>query len=243
LKILSQNQSFVRLYIQREKFVIRKQKKGDKFMLNKNLGDLNQRYSKIRVILHFICALIIIVISGLVIMSNSGEAFLEFGKISKVWSDSHKEILYIGDNIVIYHSAEHSLLDDFEREEQIQYELELEVLYYYAEKVGISVTDEQVKTKLITERKIAEYLVKKEDFNKLLNSLGMSEDEYWEWDKLFDITRKTLTVEKLLEHQRKIIEQKNENDSEIIIGEKLEKWRNDKIEEILEADNVKKIVN
>jgi len=207
------------------------------------LSIIYQRFLKFRILPHYIFIAIIMIISGVVIINSSAEDFLEFGKTTGVWSESKNEVLYIGDNIVLYNNADYLLMETVTRDEKIQNELGICALYYYATNLNISVTDEQVKVKLITDRKINDYFAKSEDFTEMLYGLGMSEDEYWECDKLFDITKKTLTVEKLLQHQRKIIEQEYKNDSGVDINEKLKKWRIEKINEILEADNVKKVVN
>ncbi len=212
-------------------------------MKNVQLSIIYKRLLKFRILPHFILIVIILIISGVVIINSSAEDFLEFGKIKGVWSESKNEILYIGDNIILYNTADYSLPGTHNREDKIEFELETCALYYYATNINISVTDEQVKAKLTSDRIINDYIVNNEDFFEMLNGLGMSEDEYWDCKILFDITKKTLTVEKLLNNQRKIIEMECKNEPGIDIDEELEKWRLEKIEEILKTDNVRKIAN
>ena len=201
------------------------------------------KYSKYRISVHFIIIAIIVIISGIVIINSSAETLFEFGNMKRTNSSSKNEILYKGDKIILYDFTDYIPGNQFSREENIQLELERCALYFYAAGIDISVTDEQVKARIKTDRRINDYIANREDFYEMLHFLGLSEEKYWECDEIFIMTKRKLTVEKLLSYQRKIIQHNCVNESESEINRRLEKWRINKIDEVLKGDNVHKIYN
>ena len=153
----------------------------------------------------------------------------------------HGNAGYKGDHIVLYDSLGFDISDPVQKQEKIDSALSMEALFYLAQKDGMIVSVEEVKSKLESDRLAAENAENYDEFLAMISGMNMTVNEYWSWSRLGDVTQKIMTIDKLMKQQRGILAEEYKNNSEIDIEVKLEEWRLATVKNILDEDNVEKI--
>lgn len=198
--------------------------------------------SRARIALYFVIIFSLIsLVTGLVLTYDTNTSSFDIGRLIRERNSQEKKILYKGDHIVLYDSLSFNISDPSQKQKKIDFELGMEALYYLAQKEGVNVTNEEVKNKIENDRITTENAENYDQFLAMLSGMKMTADEYWSWERLGAVTRKVMTIDKLINHQRDILAKNNINNPEIDINAKLEEWRKETIKKVLDEDNVKKI--
>lgn len=223
--------------------MISKNKEGAKFMENDKKNDYTKKSIKTRFILFGIVFIVLLALgAGLISSYNSETWYFDLGRLAKNHKDDNSKILYKGDNITIYDSLEFDITDPAIRQKKIDAKLKLEGLYLAAIKMGITVSDEELNSKLAEDRRLAESAENYDsDFKAVLSGLSMTADEYWNWDSLRALTRRFMVVEELAKTQKEILAKQYENDTTVDIEVKYKEWAEKEAQDQLDADNVKRI--
>ena len=181
-------------------------------------------------------------VAGITLSYDFETRSFDLGRLVKLFNKSEKEVLYRGDNIVLYNYVEFDLAENETiRQNMITKRLGYEALQYYAQENGITVTETEIENQISKEKEAYDLVQDKESFTEMLTGMDMTEEEYWNSDMLRDSTRQILTYSKVLANRRIQIQESNPNFTSSEIGAELEKWKNETIERVLEEDHVKKV--
>lgn len=203
-----------------------------------------KKFFKLKFILFGIVFVFLLALgTGLAFSYDSETRSFDLGRLVKNHNIENEKILYKGDSVTIYDSLEFNISDDPAiRQKKIDASLKIEGLYLAAKKMGITVSDDELKTKLTQDRSAAESAENYDsDFKAMFSGLDMTADEYWNWDRLRAVTRKFLAIDKMAINQKEILRKQYENDATVDIEAKFKEWADKEAQDQLNADNVKKI--
>lgn len=154
-----------------------------------------------------------------ILLMNTAESQQKMAELGEVEGErianTSEEIAVKGTDFVIYNSEVEAVVKRNEalgtgksREDVIQSLLEREVLYAYAIKNGYDATDEEVYAQLELLKTASKQAANSSDVESFIAGTGLTEEEYWQ--SQFEITKKTVVLNKFAEDFNQKFESEND---------------------------------
>jgi len=189
-----------------------------------------------------IITIFIAILSATALTYDFENNVFDLSRLKNKWFEAPTEILYKGDNIILYRPVTYDLFDSTTRDNYTQTNLGNLALCLYANRIGIEASEDEITEQINYQREIAKNSEEmKKEYSEMFEIMGVTEEEYWNSDLYRKLIGVSITVEKLLKHQEEIIIEENKNNPGVDINEILNNWRLETIEKTLREDNVKKV--